>query len=155
MVGMRIPPAQFANFAKEYFALFDASGNRPDQAGDRGPEYRNLVGVPGGADSPLGRALVEASVAAGDRLDLARGRGGAGDVGGRGDGDARAVVWVLDTAEFPFLVGEPYHQHHDGFASGEDYPGSYNSLGQKRLKAGGFLDSGCPQGMLGLGFAGL
>lgn len=147
VVAMRIPPSSFGDFAREYFALFDAKGNRPDQLGDRGPEYRNLVGVPGGAAGPYAKALVEASIASGDLLDFAAGKGD--------DPDARAVAFVMDTAAYPFYQGEPYHQFHDGFAWGEDYPASYNSLAKAKLKAGGVRDAGCPNGMLGVGIAGL
>lgn len=42
-------------------------------------------------------------------------------------------------------------QFHDGFNFGEDYPNSYNGLA-KLLKA---PDTGCPNGLLGIGLAGL
>ena len=54
---------------RRYFKLFNKVGDRPDQFGDRGPEYRNVVGLPGGAKGPLAAALVAASQAQGDRLD--------------------------------------------------------------------------------------
>jgi len=47
VVALSIPSSKFKDFAEEYFRLFDKDGNRPDQFGDRGPEYRNLVGIPG------------------------------------------------------------------------------------------------------------
>ena len=47
VVGMKIPSDKYADFAKEYMKLFDKKGDRPDK-GDRGPEYRSLVGLPGG-----------------------------------------------------------------------------------------------------------
>ena len=71
------------------------------------------------------------------------------------DGDSRANVWIMDSAQFPFYVAEPYHQFHDGFAPGEDYPKAYNSLAKAQLGAGLFQDTQCPGGMLGLGVAGL
>ena len=39
--------AQIGDFAEEYFKLFK-NGDRPD-LGDRGAEYRSLIGLPGGA----------------------------------------------------------------------------------------------------------
>ena len=39
--------AQIGAFAEEYFKLFK-NGDRPD-LGDRGAEYRSLIGLPGGA----------------------------------------------------------------------------------------------------------
>ncbi len=179
VVRVRVPPSKFGDFAKEYAALFDSFGNRPDQSGDRGPEYRNLVGIPGGTSSPLATALVEASKASGDKLDFAAGRGN--------DADMRSLSWIMDSdrcrrqrpalararisappararsptlsltsrRRFPFFQAEQYHQFHDGFAWGEDYPNSYNGLGPKLVKAGAIKPSGCPNGMLGVGIAGL
>ena len=104
VVALQIPSTSFGQFAEEYFALFDTKGNRPDQSGDRGPEYRNLVGVPGGAKGPYSKALVDASIATGDKLDFAAGKGD--------DPDARAVAFVMDSTAFPFYQAEPYHQFH-------------------------------------------
>jgi len=147
VVSLKVPPAKFGAIAEEYFKLFSKDGLRPDQLGDRGTEYRNLVGLPGGSNSPLVKELVKASVAQGDKVDFAAGKGD--------DADRRALVWVYDTARYPFYLGEAYHQFHDGFAWGEDYPQSYNSLAQKKIKAKQLADAGCPNGMLGVGIAGL
>jgi len=147
VVRLKLPPSKYGEFAEEYFKLFDKNGKRPDQDGDRGLEYRNLVGVPGGSGSPLAKQLVEASIRQGDKMDFAKGKGD--------DPDARATVFVMDSAKFPFYVGEAYHQFHDGFAWGEDYPQSYNSLAKAVAKAGNLPSSACPNGMLGVGIAGL
>ena len=147
VVAMRIPPSSFGAFAKEYFALFDAKGNRPDQLGDRGPEYRNVVGIPGGSSGPYAKALVEASINSGDKLDFAAGKGD--------DPDARATAFVMDASAFPFYTAEPYHQYHDGFNWDENYPNSYNNLAKAGVKSGLVADSGCPNGMLGVGLLGL
>ena len=73
---MRIPPSSFKEFAIEYVNLFDKNGFRPDQAGDRGSEYRNLVGFPGGAKSDVYlKQLVDASKENGDKLAFAEGLG--------------------------------------------------------------------------------
>tara|TARA_B110000090_G_C13070461_1_gene327064 strand:+ start:310 stop:510 length:201 start_codon:yes stop_codon:yes gene_type:complete len=50
---MQIPETKgsMSAFAKQYFSLFK-NGDRPD-LGDRGPEYRALLGVPGGMKNPL------------------------------------------------------------------------------------------------------
>lgn len=176
-VGMKIPPSKFGAMAEEYCKLFNSEGARPDQLGDRGLEYRNVVGIPGGVNSPLAKELVRASVAQGDKLDFAAGKGD--------DADRRGLVWIYDTAQvsrspdsartllpgpqaspmfapatlavaqYPFYLGEVYHQFHDGFAWGEDYPNSYNNIVQKKVKAKQLRDAGCPNGMLGVGIAGL
>ena len=184
---MTIPASKFGLIAEEYCKLFSKDGNRPDQLGDRGLEYRNVVGIPGGIKSALAKELVAASVAQGDKLDFAAGKGD--------DADRRGLVWIYDTKEFPFYLGEVYHraprrlqleleleltevparaclrthrlggalswrappwtEFHDGFAFGEDYPKSYNSLAAKKVKGGQLRDAGCPNGMMGIGIAGL
>jgi len=179
---MTIPVSKFGLIAEEYCKLFSKDGNRPDQLGDRGLEYRNVVGIPGGLKSPLAKELVAASVAQGDKLDFAAGKGD--------DADRRALVWIYDSKEFPFYLGEVYHraprrrlpleltdapayllthrlggalswrappwtEFHDGFAFGEDYPKSYNGLAAKKVKSGQLRDAGCPNGMMGIGIAGL
>jgi len=58
VVGLRIPRASYGDFAAEYCKLFDQNGFRPDQLGDRGTEYRNIVALPGGSTSPLAKELV-------------------------------------------------------------------------------------------------
>lgn len=146
VVSMRIPSSKFYDFAVEYCKLFDKDGFRPDQFGDRGTEYRNLVGIPGGKRSPLAELLVKASVATGDKLDFAVGKGD--------DRDLPKVSFIMDTAEYPSFVAEQYHQFHDGFAFGENYPNSYNSLASAFAKKGESFGS-CPNGMMGIGLGGL
>ena len=75
VVGLQIPANRFEDFAIEYCKLFDKDGLRPDQFGDRGTEYRNLVGVPGGKNSQYAKLLVDASMKTGDKLDFAVGKG--------------------------------------------------------------------------------
>ena len=147
VVSMRIPSSKFYDFAVEYFKLFDKDGFRPDQFGDRGTEYRNLVGIPGGKNSPLAELLVKASVATGDKLDFAIGKGN--------DKDLRAVSFIMDSDKFPFYVAEQYHQFHDGFNLNENYPNSYNSLASKLAKEGKLEQSACPNGLIGVGVLGL
>lgn len=149
VVALKIPPSSFNEFAKEYFALFDDKGDRPDQFGDRGGEYRNLVGIPGGSKGPLAKQLVEVSQANGDKLDFGVGKGD--------DRDARGLTFVMDSTsdQFPFYTAEQYHQFHDGFNFNENYPNSYNSLASKLAKSGNLESSKCPNGSLGLGVLGL
>ena len=51
VVGMLLPADKITSFTAEYFTLFEKNGDRPDK-GDRGPEYRSLMGIPGGMESP-------------------------------------------------------------------------------------------------------
>lgn len=147
VVRLVIPPSSFERFAEEYFNLFDDKGDRPDQFGDRGLEYRNLVGVPGGVQSKYAKLLVETSMKSGDKLDFAKGKGN--------DPDARALAFIMDTKDYPFYVGEQYHQFHDGFNIGENYPNSYNNLAGRLAKQGTLGVSQCPNGLLGIGALGL
>jgi len=128
IVSLRIPSSKFKDFAIEYFKLFK-DGMRPDQLGDRGLEYRNVVGFNGGAkNTDLSNQLVDASKEVGDALDFAVGKGT--------DRDIPKLVWIMDNAQFPAYVAEQYHQFHDGFNFGENYPNSYNSLAGQFSKAG-------------------
>lgn len=147
VVQLKIPASKLADFVVEYCDLFNQQGYRPDQFQDFGSEYRNLVGLPGGVNGPYSKILVEASQKAGDKLDFARGKGD--------DPDRRALVFVMDTAEFPFYVAENYHQFHDGFAFSENYPNSYNNLANKLAKEGTLGKSDCPNGLIGIGALGL
>jgi peptide methionine sulfoxide reductase MsrA len=149
VVGLTIPKSKFYDFAVEYFKLFNANGDRPDQGGDRGSEYRSLVGIPGGARGEYAKILVDASIATGDKLDFGIGKGD--------DKDVRKTSFVMDnTGEkgFPFYVAEQYHQFHDGFNLNENYPNSYNKLAAAFAKGGEDFGS-CPNGMVGLGIGGL
>merc|ERR1711959_59291 len=110
----------------------DKNGDRPDK-GDRGAEYRSLVGLPGGVNSPLFEQL---TMAAENLVSLSAGEGN--------DGDTlhRANVWVYDTVDFPFHQAEPYHQFHDGFFPGEKYPTEYHDLRAKATEDGRIRDTG-------------
>ena len=74
---------------------------------------------------------------------------------GRGDDkDLPKVTFIMDSKDYPSFVAEQYHQFHDGFNFGENYPNSYNSLAATFAKKG--EDFGrCPNGMLGVGVGGL
>jgi len=139
VVGVRVPSSKVGDFAEVYFKLFDKNGDRPDK-GDRGPEYRSLLGLPGGKDSPLYAQVAEALKRSplAETLSLAAGGGDDGDTLGK------RLVWVMDTKEFPFRQGEVYHQFHDGFFPGEDYPREYNSLQQRSVAGGRLKGTGCP-----------
>jgi len=147
VVSLQIPSSKFSDFVTEYCNLFSEQGYRPDQAGDRGLEYRNLVGIPGGVDGAYSKLLVEASIKAGDKLNFARGKGN--------DSDQRALVWIMDTTKYPFYIAEQYHQFHDGFNFGENYPNSYNDLANTLNKSGKLAKSDCPNGLIGVGALGL
>jgi hypothetical protein len=80
VVGMEIPPSSISDFANEYFSLFGSDGDRPDK-GDRGLEYRSLLGLEGGINSPLFPAVEKAASQKG--LKLIEGKGGDADTLGK------------------------------------------------------------------------
>jgi len=67
-------PSTYRQFSEEYFSLFGPDKERPDK-GDVGPEYRSLVGIPGGLSGggPLAEQLKQAAAAKG--IALMEGRG--------------------------------------------------------------------------------
>mmetsp|Transcript_32754 Transcript_32754/g.104399 ORF Transcript_32754/g.104399 Transcript_32754/m.104399 type:complete len:271 (-) Transcript_32754:146-958(-) len=135
VVGVQVPSKHVAAFADQYVALF-VRGDRPDKL-DVGPEYRSLLGLPGGVDAPsfqdtIGPKLRDAG------LEPRRGTGNDPDTLGK------KIVWVYDTASFPVHQAEVYHQFHDGFFPGENYPADYNELNLVAFRNGRLRDTGCP-----------
>ena len=135
VVGMLLPADKITSFTEEYFTLFDKNGDRPDK-GDRGPEYRSLMGIPGGMESPYIDGIT--TLARSKGLQLQAG------VGDDSDTLGKRKVWVMDSEMFPFYQAEVYHQYHDGFFPGENYPNSYNILQTKFAQAGVLKTTGCP-----------
>jgi hypothetical protein len=98
---MRIPQTSIGDFAKEYFSLFTEKGERVDP-GDKGGEYRSLLGLPGGMNNAYYKEVEAAAIAKGFKLELGKGN----------DPDTLGLkkVFVHDTAKFPFYQAEVYHQ---------------------------------------------
>lgn len=135
VVGMKLPPESVKDFVKEYFSLY-YKGDRPDR-GDRGGEYRSLVGIPGGMQNKdIVKELAEAGAKIG--IKLVEGKGN--------DPDTldKKIVYVMDSNVFPFYQAEVYHQYHDGFMPGEQYPEKYNSLVNTLFRNGVIKLTGCP-----------
>merc|ERR1712008_372802 len=55
----------------------------------------------------------------------------------------KKLVYVMDTAKFPFYQGEVYHQFHDDFQS-PAYGKKYNSLANQAFDDGRLKVTGCP-----------
>lgn len=152
VVSLNIPSDKVGDFAREYFKLFDARGDRPDKL-DLGLEYRSLLGLPGGASSSYYKAVEDAATEKG--IKLVAGKGGDSDTLGKN------MVWVMDTEKFPFYRAEVYHQFHgknlrkflrlcisifvDGFMPGEQYPQEYNSIRDEKMGDGSLKSTGCPE----------
>ena len=102
---------------------------------DRGAEYRSLIGLPGGTDHVAYTAVEQIATDAGFKL-----------VPGKGDDPdtlGKQVVYVYDTAKFPFRQAEVYHQYHDDFQS-PPYGREYNKLVNSALEDGRVKATGCP-----------
>lgn len=106
VVGMKIPDSSIGDFAKEYFDLFTPKGERVDPM-DRGGEYRSLIGLPGGVKNPHYAEVEAAAKAKG--MTLEEGKGNDPDTLGK------KLVYVYDTAKYPFYQAEVYHQFHNDF----------------------------------------
>lgn len=74
--------------------------------GDRGGEYRSLIGLPGGMKSADFAEVEAAAKRDGLTLKLVEGKGDDSDTLGK------KIVWVMDTEKFPFIQAEVYHQYH-------------------------------------------
>ena len=136
-VGMSVPKDKVEAFASEYFSLYGSDSERPDK-GDRGAQYRSIIGIPGGMQSDLLPAVEKALAKSGKSLTLVAGKGNDKDTLGK------KVVWVMDTSTYPFKQGELYHQFHDGFMPGEQYGGQYHQTVKTLLAVGKLQPSGCP-----------
>eukprot|EP01031_Cornospumella_fuschlensis_P035109 gene35109-42523_t len=140
VVQVDVPDDSLGAFASQYFSLFQ-NKDRPDR-GDRGLEYRALLGLEGGLQpsSPLYQQVARVAAEKGFRLQP--GVGGDADTLDRG-----GLVYVMDAQAFPFQQAEVYHQFHDGFMPGEQYPAAYHELRGLRLRAGTLRDTGCPDSL--------
>eukprot|EP00927_Polykrikos_kofoidii_P073512 TRINITY_DN6953_c0_g4_i1.p1 TRINITY_DN6953_c0_g4~~TRINITY_DN6953_c0_g4_i1.p1 ORF type:complete len:244 (-),score=24.39 TRINITY_DN6953_c0_g4_i1:569-1300(-) len=114
VVSLSVPEAKFGVFAAKYWEAC-RSGRRQDTQ-DIGGEYRSVVGLPGGMDSPfLGQLQQNAGT-----VELVAGKGNDGDTLSTGK------VYVYDSIAFPAYTAEKYHQFHDDMM--DSYGGTYNSL---------------------------
>jgi NH3-dependent NAD+ synthetase len=87
---------------------------------DRGPGYRNVVGIPGGLDSELYQVFASKNV---NNMKLVRSEGNR-FVGGKAtEDDAVNTVYIVDSTELPFHQAEIYHQYHNGI--GKSFSKSY------------------------------
>lgn len=94
VVGMKLPENKIADFAEVYFSLFNPRTKDRVDPQDRGGEYRSLIGLPGGTGHPVYPKVQAAAAAAGFKLE--QGQGNDGDTLGK------QLVYVYDTAQFPF-----------------------------------------------------
>lgn len=136
VVGMNIPEGSIEAFAKVYFGLFNPeTGERVDPQ-DKGPEYRSLIGLPGGIRHPKYAAVIAAGLEQGFRVQVGKGN----------DGDTlhkNKLVYIYDSDKFPFHQAEVYMQFRDDFQSAP-YGKEYNNLVEMALEDGRVVGQGCP-----------
>jgi len=135
VVGMTLPESKIAEFAAVYFSLFDPRTKDRVDPGDRGSEYRSLIGLPGGTNHPVYPKVEAVAMDAG--FKLTPGKGNDPDTFGR------RLVWVYDSNVFPFYQAEVYHQYHNDFQS-PPYGKAYNNLADLALSEGRIRLTGCP-----------
>jgi peptide methionine sulfoxide reductase MsrA len=138
VVGLKIPGPAIQNFSEVYFNLFDPdTGDRVDPQ-DQGPEYRSLIGLPGGTEHPMYPAVKAAGNAKGFQLETGKGN----DPDTLGNSEAK-LVYIYDSDRFPFHQAEVYMQFRDDFQS-EPYGKEYNTLVELALEDGRIIGQGCP-----------
>lgn len=114
VVGVSIPSSSVGDFARRYFDAASANPFGRNDPQNFGAEYRSVVGLPGGAQSPFYKELLVASEG---RVKLLAG------IGVDADTLLKREVYVYDSTRFPFFQAELYHQFHDDMIEryGEDY----------------------------------
>eukprot|EP00808_Paulinella_micropora_P018829 g31912.t1 len=127
---------QFKALLTDFFDSFNPRPNgmeRPDPA-NRGPPYRSVVGIPGGAQGPLMPLIKQQNI---HNMTLKAGKGF--------DPDVFNTVWILDSEKFPFWRAEQYHQYHSNYF-GPAYPKYYlYDYWQKKMDLGHIPPTGCPE----------
>ena len=136
---------EYRKLAEVYFNQFRKLPNgkmlRQDPQ-DQGPGYRNVIGIPGGVDSPYFSELQKANV---HGMNLVEGKGNEWTSDGRPtEGDELNTVWVVDSNKLPFYRAEVYHQYHNGL--GKKFPEEYTKeMKGNAEKYGRIAPTGCPE----------
>jgi len=134
VVGLKVPTKNVGAIAAVFWGLF-CGIDRVDVQ-NIGPQYRAVIGLPGGMRSPLLPEVIAAQrQVVSQPFELKEGRGGDADTLGQ------ALVWVMDSSRFPFHQGEVYNQFHDGIV--EKYSSSYHALRNIFLNDCRLVPTGC------------
>lgn len=136
VVGLKLPKSSIVDFAQVYFGLFDPETKDRVDPQDKGPEYRALVGLPGGLNHSEYPAIESLGMSLNFTLQL--GDGGDPDTLGK-----NGLVYVYDSIQFTFHQAEVFMQFHDDFQS-DPYGSEYNKLMEQALEDGRILGQGCP-----------
>jgi len=114
VVSLNVPESAFGAFAAKFWETCSGGVRRDTQ--DAGGEYRSVIGLPGGMNSPLLEQLQAGAGAA----KLVSGQGNEDDTLGTGN------VLVYDTKYFPAHTAEKFHQFHNDMV--DNYGTAYNDL---------------------------
>mmetsp|Transcript_32284 Transcript_32284/g.74591 ORF Transcript_32284/g.74591 Transcript_32284/m.74591 type:complete len:336 (-) Transcript_32284:98-1105(-) len=106
-----------------------------EEGSGKGPEFRNLLGLPGGAQSPFFKDISEANAG---RLKLALGKGSDPSTAGTD------VLWIYDSEKYPFFQAELYQQFRDADPSAK-YPEKYHALKDALVRKGRLQAVSCPE----------
>mmetsp|Transcript_41832 Transcript_41832/g.98049 ORF Transcript_41832/g.98049 Transcript_41832/m.98049 type:complete len:387 (+) Transcript_41832:69-1229(+) len=138
-----VAQAQFRALAEFFFehGFNSVSGGRRERLDpqDKGPEYRNVIGFPGGMSNAELWPIIEATNTF--NMPLIRGYGGPGD-----DTKDDYVVYIYDSLEYPFYRAEASHQFHTNDVIGRPVPESYTRTlkqvqeGLRRIGGEGCMD---------------
>lgn len=135
VVGLELPSDKIVDATKLYFSQFNPTTKDRIDPMDLGPEYRSLMGLPGGISHPLYPSIMKVATDAGFKLKA--GKGSDPDTLGK------QVVYVYDTTKFPFYQAEIYHQFHNDFQS-LPYGEAYENLANRALDDGRLHTVDCP-----------
>ncbi|GLC60026.1 hypothetical protein PLESTB_001565000 [Pleodorina starrii] len=139
----RVAEEEMRAFAARYFQQFRQTpgGMQRSDPQDKGPAYRNVIGIPGGVNSPVFRVIQEENKYG---MELREGRGNVMGRGGATEDDILNTVWVVDSAQLPFYRAERYHQFHNGL--GKIFPSEYvRDLRNLVAGLGRIEPTGCPE----------
>jgi len=132
------------DFAETYFKNFrkvPGLGMQRLDPQDAGPGYRNMIGLPGGMDSPLLKVIQKKNV---NNMKMVKGSGNAVKGDSPSEDDVFNSIWIYDSDALPFYPAEVYHQFHDGL--GYKFPTDYTfDLKKNALKRKLIKETGCPE----------
>jgi hypothetical protein len=138
-VDLQRAKTQFAALCSKYFKdgfVRTPEGMQRHDPQDSGAEYRNAIGLPGGTEGPF-YPIVQQLNSENNNMPLLRGVGG--------DDQDEYVVWIYDSARFPFFRAEPYHQFHKNSVLKRPIPRSYSHEAREEAQSAGRINStGCP-----------
>ena len=143
--------AQFKELVVHYFEdgfrdVGEGKRERLDPQ-DVGAEYRNMIGIPGGMESPLYK-----EVKAANKYNMPLKSGTGGPPGS--DTEGEYVVYIYDSNKFPFFRAETYHQFHPNTVVGRDLPRDYlTNLVETQRAEERLISTGCPEDSFSGAFA--